>query len=283
MSSKGYDRWLKDAESWAQEDDWNPEQYLKWVNALNLLAKSKEMIEKHRQTLLANRPKGDYDIPDKALVKRVQSHMMTLDMPVLDSDVAEMLQYAADGTPIGQAVEKHLRDYMQKIRESEAVAGAYNAHALGHDTCRVVKKLQQTRVDGGLVDRSKFGQVFAEINEWRVEDEQKSWPEAKLKHLEDTFSDDTKMELFMKRCAEPLVRNNAGDNHAATALEVLIDAGDLKTLIDLAVTEEEKHCSWNATAGPTLKALKSLGRAAVGQKLDKLAECAKGQQRPVAV
>lgn len=36
------------------------------------------------------------EIPDKALVKRIQVHFSSLDIGILDADVAQMLQYAAD-------------------------------------------------------------------------------------------------------------------------------------------------------------------------------------------
>ncbi|EKJ70219.1 hypothetical protein FPSE_09593 [Fusarium pseudograminearum CS3096] len=327
MTSEAYDRWLKDAEPWAVEDDWNPEEYLKWVTRLNeakanlddkfaevdawLLGQSFQMSEKHHDAIMKSRPNGDYgnvnnydisklfvrpiiaytfyqrntfeEIPEKSLVKRVQTHLSALGIPMMDIDVAQMLQYAADGVPVEEAVEKHLRDYVKKIRESADVAKSYDHYGLGYDTCILVSRLQQTRVNGGPVDRSKIAQIFNDINADRVKEGHKPREESMLKNIEAAFSDDDKMELWLKRCAEPMVRNDDGDNHAATALEVLIDAGDLKTLVGWSVTQEREQCSWEATIGPAVKALRRLGRTSAGKDMQKLAEYAKAHQKPVKV
>ncbi|UZP37037.1 hypothetical protein NXS19_004853 [Fusarium pseudograminearum] len=66
------------------------------------------------------------EIPEKALVKRVQVHLAALKLPMLDIDVAQMLQYAADKVPIHEAVEKQLRDYIKKIKASETVSRIYD-------------------------------------------------------------------------------------------------------------------------------------------------------------
>lgn len=34
MAAGRYDRWLKNAETWAHEEDWNPDEYFKWVKRL---------------------------------------------------------------------------------------------------------------------------------------------------------------------------------------------------------------------------------------------------------
>lgn len=34
MAAVDYDRWLKDAATWAQKDDWDTDEYFKWVRRL---------------------------------------------------------------------------------------------------------------------------------------------------------------------------------------------------------------------------------------------------------
>ncbi|KAG8355599.1 hypothetical protein FVEN_g6492 [Fusarium venenatum] len=132
-----------------------------------------------------------------------------------------MLQYAAD-----EAVETYLRDYVQKIRQSEAVAKDYG-DGLSTDTCILFNNLQKNKVNGGPVDRSKleeiFKEVFKEINKERETAGSNPWEKSRLETMESVFNNDENMELFMKRCSEPLVRNSTRDNYVATALELLID------------------------------------------------------------
>ncbi|UZP37038.1 hypothetical protein NXS19_004854 [Fusarium pseudograminearum] len=109
------------------------------------------------------------------------------------------------------------------------------------------------------------------------------WPDSALETIKTAFSDDTKMELWLNRCAEPMVRNSTSDNYAAMAIETLIDAEDLKTLVDLAIQKEKEQCSWEATIGPAVKALRRLGRTSSGVDMDRLAQYAKVHQKPMSV
>ncbi|KAM0187025.1 hypothetical protein ACHAPA_011842 [Fusarium lateritium] len=328
MDTKTYDRWIKDAEPWLQDDDWNPDEYFKWVERLaqakanldekyvevdkNVLSNVYHKASAHEKAVLDNRPKGDFgqvklwdvaflimrqiiaynfykratfeEIPEKSLVKRVQVHLVALQIPMLDLDIAQMLQAAADKVPIEQAVEKALRDYIQKIRKSEPVSTAYSRHSLQYDTPLLINKLQQTRVNGGPVDRSKVEQFFREINEDRVKvRDLHPRPDDMLRSMEAALDTDEKMELFLERCAEPLVRSESSDNHAATAIEMILDSEDFNWLINYAVAVEKENLSWEATIGPAVKALKRLGRTSAGKDVEKLAEYAKAHQKPQTV
>ncbi|CEI60331.1 unnamed protein product [Fusarium venenatum] len=172
-------------------------------------------------------------VPDRVLVKRVQIFLASLGIPMPYTDVAQMLQYAADESklifllvPLNKAVETYLRDYVQKIRQSEAVAKDYG-DGLSTDTCILFNNLQKNKVNGGPVDRSKleeiFKEVFKEINKERETAGSNPWEKSRLETMESVFNNDENMELFMKRCSEPLVRNSTRDNYVATALELLID------------------------------------------------------------
>ncbi|KAM0226717.1 hypothetical protein ACHAP5_012330 [Fusarium lateritium] len=328
MDTKIYDRWIKDAELWLQDDDWNPDEYFKWVERLaqakanlddkylevdkNVLSNAYNKASAHEKTILANRPKGDFgqvkiwdvaklimrqiiaynffkratfeEIPDKSLVKRVQVHLVALQIPMLDLDIARMLQAAADKVPIEQAVQKALGNYVQKIRKSEPISTAYHRLGLSYDTPLLINKLQQTRVNGGPVDRSKIEQFFREINEDRVKvRDLHPRPDDMLKSMEAALDTDEKMELFLERCAEPLVRGESSDDNAATAIELILDCEDFMWLINYAVAVEEENLSWEATIGPAIKALKRLGRTSAGKDVERLAQYAKEHQKPQTV
>jgi hypothetical protein len=57
----------------------------------------------------------------------------------------------------------------------------------------------------------------------------------------------------------------------------------LTYLVGLALQQEKEQCSWEATIGPAVKALKRLGRTSAGQDMDKLAEYAKTHQKPQTI
>jgi hypothetical protein len=185
--------------------------------------------------------------------------------------------------PIEEAVEKGIRDYVKKIRLSQPVYDAFMADGIRYNTSTFVNKLQQTRVNGGPVDRSKIEEIFRYINKLEEEDGRSLWKDDKLNSIKAALDNENKMEMFLRRCAEPMVRAELGDSHAATALEVLIDAGELKTLLGLAVKQEKEQCSWETTIGPAVKAIKRLGRTSAGKDMERLAEYAKAHQKPVAV
>lgn len=326
MNTKLYDRWLKDAEPWIQEEDWNPEEYIKWTERLSeakanldekflevdqkLYKEAKQLAQKNYTPVLKTvnqnewyfrpnnvaqiilRPIVAYhfyqrstfeEIPEKSLVKRVQMHMSALKVPMLDIDVAQMLQYAADKVPIDKAVENYFSDYAKKIKRTDAVALAYNAVGIGSSTYILVNKLQGSRVNGGPVDRSKIEQFFNELNEYKKSIGGFVYAEdsgAKLKAILDT---DEKVELFLERCLEPTVSHESQDSHAPVAIQYLLDQGEFQKLLDLAEAEEKEHCSWEATIGPAIKALRRLGRTSAGKDMNKLAEYAKVHQKPQTV
>ena len=185
--------------------------------------------------------------------------------------------------PLEQAVEKALRNYIQKVRKSEPVATAYNKRSLSWDNPLFIQKLQQSRVNGGPADRSKITQFFKEVNEDRVARDYRPFEDDVLKNIQAAFDTDEKMALFMERCAEPMIDNESSDKHAATAIEYILDSPDFKWLMNYAAAVEKENLSWEATIGPAVKALKRLGRTSAGKDFDKLAAYAKAHRKPQTV
>ncbi|KAF4985647.1 hypothetical protein FGRMN_11138 [Fusarium graminum] len=223
------------------------------------------------------------EIAEKALVKRVQMHLVQLRIPMLDIDIAQMLQYAADKVPIVKAVESYFRYYAEKLKKSDTVADAYNHWGLNSDSYILVGKLQATRVNGGSPDRSKIPQFLEEMCLDRKKEERFVWPDDQLEHIKGVFNTNEKLDLWLDRCMEPLVQHDYHDGHAPVAVQYLIDEGEFKKLLELAEREEKEHCSWEATIGPAIKALKRLGRTSAGKDMTLLAGYAKAHQKPQVV
>jgi len=137
-------------------------------------------------------------------------------------------------------------------------------------------------VDGGPVDRSKIDAFFKSINDYKKRINVCVHPEEQATKTKALLDTDEKMDLFLERCMEPLICHQAEDSHAPAAINYLVEEGDLKKLLDLAVAEEKEHCSWDATTGPAIKALRRLGRTRAGEDMNKLADYAKAHQKPQA-
>lgn len=137
MAGEMYPRWLKNAKRWAEDDDWSPDEYLKWVKRLaeakaelddtyrrvdrSLLKSAEEAVDSAKKAvkkssgtpqIVSDRTakiivryivayhffvRGTFEeIPDNSLVAQVQHHFADLDIGMLDTDIACMLQAAAD-------------------------------------------------------------------------------------------------------------------------------------------------------------------------------------------
>ncbi|KAH7183240.1 uncharacterized protein B0J16DRAFT_373745 [Fusarium flagelliforme] len=313
FDNKVYDRWLKGAEVWIQEDDWSPDEYFKWTARLaeakanldetflkvdnKLLDVSRKMVNDHYTPILKKyrtntewyirpvdvakiilRPIIAYhfyqrstfeEIPEKTLVTRVQMHLSNLKIPMMDYDV-----------PIEEAVHNYFRYYEEKIKRTDPVGLAYNYNGLRQDTYQLVSMLQSTRVNGGPVDRSKIGEIFKAIDEYQKSRGSYTHGEEKATKTMALFDTDEKMELFLERCQEPMVSHEPQDSNATAGIKYLVEEGEFKKLLDLAVAEEKKYCSWEATVGPAIKALRRLGRTSAGKDMNKLADYAKTHQKP---
>ncbi|RFN47474.1 hypothetical protein FIE12Z_8269 [Fusarium flagelliforme] len=242
MDSKVYDRWLKGAEVWIQEDDWSPDEYFKWI-------------------------------------ARLAEAKANLDETFLEVD-NKLLAEARKMVPIEEAVHNHFRYYEEKIKRTDPVGLAYNSIGLRSDTYLLVSMLQNTRVDGGPVDRSKIGEMFKVIDEYKKNRGSYTHGEEKAARTMAFFDTDEKMELFLERCMEPMVSHESQDSNATAGIKYLVEEGEFKKLLDLTVAEEKQHCSWEATVGPAIKALRRLGRTSAGKDMNKLADYAKTHQKP---
>ncbi|PHH61565.1 hypothetical protein CDD81_8146 [Ophiocordyceps australis] len=132
-----YDRWLRDAQGWAPESDWDPKEYYEWFLRLRdargrlketyvqvdqeLIEQTKKICEEHdprekgktapmdfentakllvRYMVAYNfyHRSGFEDLDEKMVISATQKHLGKIGMGMKDVDVAYMLQKAADKT-----------------------------------------------------------------------------------------------------------------------------------------------------------------------------------------
>ncbi|KAJ5224159.1 uncharacterized protein N7469_007662 [Penicillium citrinum] len=91
MTNTSYDRWLKDAEIWCPDDNWDSTEYLKWIQTLKytkaqldetflkadqaVLASIEPVVKTHRERLLAEKAKPP-QIRDRNVAKIVARYII---------------------------------------------------------------------------------------------------------------------------------------------------------------------------------------------------------------
>lgn len=134
-------------------------------------------------------------------------------------------------------------------------------------------------MDGGPVDLKQIPRIFGLLNKER-KGTFHPFGDDKLKHVVKTLDTDKKAQLSLRRCAEPMITGDSSDDVNVLGIEEMIACGDLDSLLDEAIKTEKKDCSWEATIGPAVKAIKRLGRTSDGKDHEKLANYAKAHQKP---
>ncbi|KAK8872357.1 hypothetical protein PGQ11_002871 [Apiospora arundinis] len=340
MAAANYDRWLKNATPWAQEDDWDMDEYFKWVKRLSdaksqldetylsvdksLLDVATKMAVAQRKQLQENKQLGHWpqitegtvgklavryiiayhffvratyeEIPDNALVGRVQQEFAQLEIGLLDVDVAHMLQLAADKVPLETAVKTKLAEFAKKFKESAPVVDQCNRWDFSlARMALIVKRLPAIRQRQDQKNPPTLTAEYTTMwNECRPEyaamygDEDNPFAlpatEAKLKEVVAALSTRAKLDLYLARRAEPQLQGTRRDNDEFAALERMMEpGGDIDSLLAKAKDWERKKCSWEATIGPAVKALRRLGRGSSGHDFAELAKYAQAHAKPVSV
>lgn len=219
------------------------------------------------------------EIEDRALVTRVQQHLVELNIGMLDIDIAHMLQCAADKVPIKEAVVDKVTDFVSKIKEGLPISKAYAQDGFGSKTPRFIELLNQTRVKEGLPDRAKIPTIFSQINKEEEARGLSAWKDHTLQNLKKVLSDDEQMELFLRVRGDPQL-DGYHDEDEITVIEDMLAARDIGWVVDEAVKLEGEKCSWDGNIGPALKAIRRLGRTSAGQGYEDLAQYAKDHQKP---
>ncbi|KAK6839276.1 hypothetical protein PG987_005142 [Apiospora arundinis] len=184
------------------------------------------------------------EIPENALVGRVQQEFAALAIGLLGIDMAHMLQCAADKVPLKTAVKDKLADFSKQFKASKPVV----------DEC-----LKWYRSPQGNV------LIIKRLLEIRKRQNQPKAP-----GLADEYA---------KIRTGPCRR----DNDEFGALErMMAPGGDVDALLAQAREWEAKQCSWEATIGLAVKALRRLERTSSGKDYKKLAQYAQTHAKPVS-
>lgn len=145
-----------------------------------------------------------------------------------------------------------------------------------------IHRLNETRVAWGPPDRAKIPAILEQAkSDWPKEHFNPFAEESKVKNVIKVLDTDKKLELFLRRCGEPMLKGYAPEDEMATMIiEDIMGSGDLDTLLETATALERKYCSWEATVGPALKAIRRLGRTSAGKDVDNLARYAQIHEKP---
>ncbi|KAK6857256.1 hypothetical protein PG995_007443 [Apiospora arundinis] len=191
-----------------------------------------------------------FEIPDNALVGRVQQELAALEIGLLDIDVAHMLQCAADKVPLETAVKDKLADFSKQFKASKPVVDeCLKWYRSPQGNVLIIKRLLEIRKRQNQPKAPGLADEYA-----------KMWAECNTK-------------------TGPCRR----DNDEFGALErMMAPGGDVDALLAQAREWEAKQCSWEATIGPAVKALRRLGRTSSGKDYKKLAQYAQTHAKPVS-
>lgn len=168
--------------------------------------------------------------------------------------------------------------FVKRVKDSSSIATEYDQNGLGVTTPLFVHKLLEAKVKGGPVDLKQIPRIFHQLNEERVP-RYHPWGSDKLDHLVKTFDTDERMQLWLKRCAEPMLAGDSSDDVHILGIDEILDGSDLDSLLDRAIALEKQHCSWEATIGPVIKAIRRLGRMSDGKDYENLASYARQHQK----
>ncbi|KAK8109475.1 hypothetical protein PG999_007612 [Apiospora kogelbergensis] len=329
MVSAHHERWLKDATPWAEPDDWDADEYIKWVKRLgeakaklddtflkvdqSLIDSATGMAEVEKKKMKQNAQvttatvaklivrniiaynflaRSTFEeIAEKALIGRIQHELVQLKAGMLDEDIAHMLQYAADKVPIETAVKNNLEDFCKRFKASAPTVNLMIDQYIQPDMqIWVVKGMRQMRTqqkppykDYLLQMWEEYRQFFEKVFPDRFNPFGKEGKEDRRPgNISKILDTEAKLDLFLGRRAEPQLKASMRDDDEFECLERMMANGDVGTLLQRAQELEVQHCSWKATIGPAVKALRRLGCTSSGKDYNNLAQYAKDHAQPVA-
>ncbi|KAG2418727.1 hypothetical protein HFD88_001828 [Aspergillus terreus] len=250
MPDETYPRWLKNAQGWAEDDDWDPDEYLKWMKRLaeakaelddpyrevdySLLQSAGEAVEKARKVIIES---GEHSTP------RIVS----------DRTAKIIVRYIV-------AYNFFVRGTFEEVPDNSLVARVQLYFAdldigmLDIDIARMLQAAADKREKsvGGKLDRSKIAEIINQINDEIDEVKRFKMKPELIKMLNNYFDSDEKLSIFVKYRAEPLF-NTYHTPYEVKALKVLLDDGTLDRLMDQAAQLEKDKCSWDVTIGPAVR------------------------------
>lgn len=193
--------------------------------------------------------------------------------------------------PLETAVKERLAQFCKEFKAAAPTVNACikcyltpEAQLMIIKRLRVIAKTQKPPYTAAYTQMwAECGAEFAQAYPERYQQFQQGeagWALGALARAVDTKE---KLDMFLARRAEPQLTAELRDNDEFQALERMVAGGDLDSLLATARAAEAERCSWEATIGPAVKALRRLGRTSSGQDYTKLAEYAQAHAKPISV
>ncbi|KAJ5929267.1 hypothetical protein N7454_007115 [Penicillium verhagenii] len=214
------------------------------------------------------------DLNDNVLVARAQKHLGKMGTGMMNYDVARMLQKAADKVPFKDAVSEILNGFVQTIEPCLPVALAwrFDVNPYRHITDAVVLALAHGAVDGVPPKTTDLPAIIGEVK--------KQYPDAFKYSLEKdilkALSSDERIKQFVTIRTDPGLPDLAENlRNQLALLKLVTSSGELAGLLEKAVGYERDYLSWERTVGPSMTAIRRLGKRSAGLDAAKLAEYAR--------
>jgi len=183
-----------------------------------------------------------------------------------------------------------LRDELEKFVKKHEGAYVVEGKVKDHDdegtpgfedeTPRFVQLLCGKRAANGSVSTKVITPIFHQLNEERKAREADVLSDKQLAKVVKALNTDARLGLWLESRQEPLLSGGQRDETTILGVKEFLEGPDLGALVSGATELEETCCSWQATIGPAVKALRRLGRTSAGKDFDKLAKYAKEHAKP---
>ncbi|KAK8073434.1 hypothetical protein PG994_004333 [Apiospora phragmitis] len=275
MASANYDRWLKDAAPWAQEGDWDTDEYFRWVKRLGeAKAQLDDTYLRLDKSLLATGTK--MAAVHKANIEKAGKHSQIIPATVAKLILRYIIAYnffvraTYEETPDNALVGRVLQ-HLALLKIGVLDVDVASMLQCAADKCgqgqgrRALGKVQGERPHRERVHQlhpqpgcDGTGHPAASCNR---REEDPAW-----KTLTQAIDTKEELDMFLARRAEPQLESQARDNDNFQGFELMVSSGDLDKLLATAEAWEKEHCSWEATIGPAIKVLRRLGRTSSGKE-----------------
>ncbi|PHH79202.1 hypothetical protein CDD82_2546 [Ophiocordyceps australis] len=318
MAADGvYDRWLKDAQGWAPESDWDPKEYYEWFLRLRdarsklketyvqvdqtLIGEAKKVCEQHDPRKPGQGGAMDFenaaklfvryiiayhfyqrssfeDLDEKMIVSATQKHLGRIGVGMKDMDVAFMLQKAADKVPLRDAVKASFSEFLKDGENMTPVAMDWRFKVNTYDSTTAAVVAEITGGRKGML-LPKAAEIPAILKKIH-ENNTSMLPDHEIKTISEVLGTDERVEQFIQFRSDPGLPN-LGDNvkKQIECAKSAQEAGKLDDLLNTAAGLEKQYLSWERTIGPAVTAIRRLGKRSAGQDAGRLADYARNHQR----
>jgi hypothetical protein len=148
------------------------------------------------------------------------------------------------------------------------------------NTPRFVQLLHAKRVANGAVTTEDITPICQQMNTELGTAGAEPLADKQVAKMIKVLNTPERLVQWLEYRQEPLLRGESEDVAAMMAVDEVVKGTEFDTLMAEATKLEKQNCSWEATIGPAMKALRRLGRTSAGKDFDKLANYAKDHGKP---